>query len=122
MSNLSVASAVLCLDNGGHEGVDEDHEGDESIKGIDEEAQPWPENLGSYPELKNEVTKLREGNAALRAELHRERGSRLDILLQMVALQRERQLERDYCQSLERERQLERERRWSEPEMIVSQE
>ena len=60
-------------------------------------------------ELKNEVTKLREGNAALRAELHRERGSRLDILLQMVALQRERQLERDYCQSLERERQLERE-------------
>ena len=49
MSNLSVASAVLCLDNGGHEGVDEDLEGDESIKGIDEEARQWPENLGSYP-------------------------------------------------------------------------
>ena len=42
-------------------------------------------------EFKDEVTLLREENAALRAELQRERGSRLDILLRMIALEREQQ-------------------------------
>ena len=62
-----------------------------SMKKLSRGQKTW----AAIRELKNEVTKLREGNAASRAELHRERGSRLDILLQMVALERERQLERE---------------------------
>ena len=50
-------------------------------------------------EFKNEVTKLREENAALQAELQRERGTRLDFLLRMIAQEREQERARNDCPS-----------------------
>ena len=50
-------------------------------------------------EFKNEVTKLREENAALKAELQRERGTRLDFLLRMIAQEREQERTRNDCPS-----------------------
>ena len=49
--------------------------------------------------FKNEVTKLREENAALKAELQRERGTRLDFLLRMIAQEREQERARNHCPS-----------------------
>ena len=50
-------------------------------------------------EFKDEVTKLREENAALKAELQRERGTRLDFLLRMIAQEREQERARNDCPS-----------------------
>ena len=49
--------------------------------------------------FKNEVTKLMEENAALKAELQRERGTRLDFLLRMIAQEREQERARNHCPS-----------------------
>ena len=54
---------------------------------------------GIYLEFKDEVTRLREENAALKAELQRERGTRLDFLLRMIAQEREQERARNDCPS-----------------------